>query len=307
MLPFVRFARIGAGTCLCGTPGWYKHGQRSLTLRGACCYGARSDARNITPVSSPAVGILGLGYFFYKFRNSITLEGFRWSHGRRIAAPRESSAAAAVDCDRSTSASRFGRCAGCDFRGRSVKRDFWNVYRATLMGFTCTFLLGRAGEPIRPGADRAKGFAFDSAHVRRVRARTRVRHGRGDRAGGFGACCFSERRTGGTGRTADHEGRALGGRGAAGGPGGDHRVPDLFPVPRRQAGSSRKLQHENWRTGWREKVAVLLEGFSDGLQGIRTWERSGGAASAYSAVHWVGVIIRLLLGGPCLRRRTAER
>ena len=25
------------------------------------------------------VGILGLGYFFYKFRNAITLEGFRWS------------------------------------------------------------------------------------------------------------------------------------------------------------------------------------------------------------------------------------
>ena len=35
---------------------------------------------------------------------------------------------------------------------------------------------------------------------------------------------------------------------------------------------SRKLQHESWRTGWREKIAVLLEGFSDGLQGVRTWE-----------------------------------
>ena len=27
---------------------------------------------------------------------------------------------------------------------------FWNVYKATLMGFTCLFLLGRPGEPIRP-------------------------------------------------------------------------------------------------------------------------------------------------------------
>src|ERR1700751_383250 len=30
------------------------------------------------------------------------------------------------------------------------RTHFWNVYKATLMGFTCLFLLGRPGEPIRP-------------------------------------------------------------------------------------------------------------------------------------------------------------
>ena len=37
---------------------------------------------------------------------------------------------------------RFSRAIG--------ETRFWNVYRATLMGFACTFLLGRAGEPVRP-------------------------------------------------------------------------------------------------------------------------------------------------------------
>ncbi len=37
---------------------------------------------------------------------------------------------------------RFSRALG--------KTHFWNVYSATLMGFAATFLLGRAGEPVRP-------------------------------------------------------------------------------------------------------------------------------------------------------------
>ena len=53
---------------------------------------------------------------------------------------------------------------------------------------------------------------------------------------------------------------------------------------------SRKVRQEKWRTGWREKIAVLLEGFSDGLQGVRTWEDMA-VLLAYTAVHWVGVIV----------------
>ncbi len=51
-----------------------------------------------------------------------------------------------------------------------------------------------------------------------------------------------------------------------------------------------KLQHESWRTGWREKVAVLLEGFSDGLQGIRTWSDLL-VLLAQTAVHWMMVVV----------------
>jgi len=51
-----------------------------------------------------------------------------------------------------------------------------------------------------------------------------------------------------------------------------------------------KLQHKAWRTGWREKIAVLLEGFSDGLQGIRTWSDLG-VLVAYTVVHWLLIIL----------------
>ena len=50
-----------------------------------------------------------------------------------------------------------------------------------------------------------------------------------------------------------------------------------------------KLEQPKWRTGWREKIAVLLEGFSDGLRGVRTWGDLG-ALAGYTAVHWVLVV-----------------
>jgi hypothetical protein len=49
------------------------------------------------------------------------------------------------------------------------------------------------------------------------------------------------------------------------------------------------LQQAKWRTGWREKVAVLLEGFSEGLQGIRTWGDLA-VLSGYTAAHWLLVV-----------------
>ena len=36
-----------------------------------------------------------------------------------------------------------------------------------------------------------------------------------------------------------------------------------------------KMQRSKWHTGWREKLAALLEGFSEGLQGIRSWSDHG--------------------------------
>jgi hypothetical protein len=52
---------------------------------------------------------------------------------------------------------------------------------------------------------------------------------------------------------------------------------------------ARRLQKSSWRHGWRGKIVTLLEGFSEGLQGIRT-----GAdlifLIALTAVHW-GLIV----------------
>jgi hypothetical protein len=46
-----------------------------------------------------------------------------------------------------------------------------------------------------------------------------------------------------------------------------------------------KLKHPSWHEGWRAKIVVLLEGFSEGLQGIRTWGDLG-ALVFYTGVHW---------------------
>jgi hypothetical protein len=53
---------------------------------------------------------------------------------------------------------------------------------------------------------------------------------------------------------------------------------------------AKKLAHPNWRRGWRAKVAALLEGFSDGLRGMRTWGDLS-ALAAYTALHWLLVVL----------------
>ncbi len=52
---------------------------------------------------------------------------------------------------------------------------------------------------------------------------------------------------------------------------------------------AKKLEQPKWRRGWREKIAVLLEGFSDGLRGVRTWSDLG-ALAGYTAAHWLLVV-----------------
>jgi hypothetical protein len=53
---------------------------------------------------------------------------------------------------------------------------------------------------------------------------------------------------------------------------------------------AKKLEHPDWRRGWRAKVAALLEGFSDGLRGVRTWGDLS-ALAAYTALHWLLVVL----------------
>jgi len=53
---------------------------------------------------------------------------------------------------------------------------------------------------------------------------------------------------------------------------------------------ARKLEHEVWRTGWRKRIAALLEGFCEGLQGIRTWADLA-TLSFYTLAHWALVVL----------------
>src|SRR6202050_2485311 len=95
------------------------------------------------------LAVLAVGYLFYKFRNSITLEGFQWGMVAQSLRNARLSllilglvSIYACFALRAVRWMRFSRAIG--------RTSFWHVYSATLMGFTCSFLLGRAGEPIRP-------------------------------------------------------------------------------------------------------------------------------------------------------------
>jgi hypothetical protein len=239
------------------------------------------------------VALGALAFFFYKFRNSITIHGFRWSMvGQSLSEARLDllllATIAIYGCFaiRALRWMRFSHAlAGNSPRGRFAMH-FWNVYSATLMGFSCTFLLGRAGEPIRPVLiGRKESLSIPSMFGVYVLERifdmavTAVLAGM--------ALVLFERRTVAAGAARFvAEARSAG-------------VALLvllvaaisFLIYFRYHGAAwlaRRLQNPKWRTGWREKMAVLLEGFSDGLQGIRTWNDLG-VLVGYTAVHWVGV------------------
>jgi uncharacterized protein (TIRG00374 family) len=259
-----------------------------LTPRKGCCYGAKQMQQQSRRYLLLFVAVAALGYFFYKFRNSITLEGFRWGmvgeslrHANLFLLLLGIVTTYFCFALRALRWMRFSRSFGA--------MRFGNVYPATLMGFTCTFLLGRAGEPVRPVLI-ARKDSLSIPHMFGVYVLERVF----DMASAIvlaGTSLVLFERSGLAGnpdspimRVARSAGFAL--------------LALLvlivgFLVYFRYHGAgwlSRKVRQEKWRTGWREKIAVLLEGFSDGLQGVRTWEDMA-VLLAYTAVHWVGVIV----------------
>jgi uncharacterized membrane protein YbhN (UPF0104 family) len=235
------------------------------------------------------LALLAAAYFIYKFRNAISLRGFQWSmvaeslRGARISLLLLALAAIYVCyAVRAVRWMRFCRALGTT--------HFGNVYSATLMGFTCVFLLGRPAEPIRPvliarkdSLSVAKMFGvyvleriFDVAATAVLAGYALLMFERGGIAG-------AAAENGPLMKVARSTGVAL----LAG-----LVVAVAFLVYFRTHGAgwlARKLEHESWRHGWREKVAVLLKGFSEGLQGIRTWNDLG-ALIAITAAHWVLVI-----------------
>ena len=248
------------------------------------------------------VAVAALGYFFYKFRNSITLEGFHWS------TVWESLRNANLGLLLLALVTIYGCFAIRAIRWNWLSRtfgptNFWATYSATLSGFACTFLLGRAGEPIRPVLIARKNSLsiprmFGVYVLERVFdvAATAV-------MAGSALLLFQRKEIPGLAHLeVMNEARVAGAALIFG-----LIVMVAFLIYFRYHGAewlARRLQKPAWRAGWRGKIVGLLEGFSEGLQGIRT------AADlviliALTAAHWALIVFCYLwishaLGGTLL-------
>lgn len=233
------------------------------------------------------LALLALGLFFYKFRNSITLEGFHWSMvGRSLREARLSlllvSIAAIYVCYvlRALRWIRFSRALG--------PSRFPSVYKSTLIGFTCVFLLGRVGEPIRPVLI-ARRESLSIPGMFGVYILERV----ADMACTAVIAITALLVFRGRGLSLDESGPIL----KVARLGGAALFIALvcivsFLVYFRFHGSqwlAARMRRPEWNSGWRASLALKLEGFSEGLQGIRTWNDLG-VLAGYSAAHWILVI-----------------
>ncbi|HEX5426249.1 MAG TPA: lysylphosphatidylglycerol synthase transmembrane domain-containing protein [Candidatus Acidoferrales bacterium] len=239
------------------------------------------------------IGVLVVVFFAYKFRSSIALQGFHWSAvGGALRHAHVDllllSLAAIYGCFavRALRWIRFSRTLYGTREGRFATH-FWNVYAGTLMGFSCTFLLGRAGEPIRPvliGKKESLPIAsmFGVYVLERIfdMAATAVLAGAAlllwKRSASLGSAAhfLSEARSAGIILLTLLV------------------VAIAFLIYFRFHGSawlSRRLENSKWRSGWRQKAAVLLEGFGNGLQGIRKTSDLT-VLILYTAIHWIGVV-----------------
>lgn len=95
------------------------------------------------------VALVAVVFLLYQSRHAIALEGFHWDI--LLASLREANlrllllSIAAIFAAYAVRALRWNRLS------RKVGApSFWGTYSATLMGFTCLFLFGRLGEPLRP-------------------------------------------------------------------------------------------------------------------------------------------------------------
>src|SRR5271170_91115 len=274
----------------------------ALTLSEACCYGAKSMLRTSRRIFLLLLALVALGGLAYKFRNSITLEGFQWSTvGQSLREARLSFLVLTVVtiyvcfAIRALRWMRFSRTLGVT--------HFGNVYGATLMGFTCTFLLGRAGEPVRPVLI-AKKDGLSIPRMFGVYVLERVFDVAATAVIAGSALLLFERQ----GLvTADDESLLKLTRSA-----GSLLLVGLlaavgFLIYFRYHGAewlARRLQKPSWRSGWRGKIILLLEGFAEGLQGIRTWNDLL-ILSVLTAVHWALIVgcylwIAHALGGKLL-------
>jgi glycosyltransferase 2 family protein len=249
-----------------------------------------------------ALAVAALGYFAYKFRNSITLEGFHWSTvGQSLYQANLGLLLLALVTIYGCFAIRAVRW---NWLSRSFgPATFGATYSATLSGFACTFLLGRAGEPIRPVLIGKKN-SLSIPRMFGVYVLERVFDiGATAVIAGSALLLFQRREIPGEAHLdIMNKARIAGGALILG-----LLVMVSFLIYFRYHGAewlARRLQQSSWRAGWRGKIIALLEGFSEGLQGIRTGAELL-VLVALTAVHWTLIVFCYLwishaLGGKLL-------
>jgi len=226
----------------------------------------------------------------YRFRGAIMLGGFNWQKLgtalKNANAPLLLLAVAAIYVSYGVRSERWVR-----FSRYMGHPTFRNVNSATIMGFTAIFVLGRAGEPVRPlliaRKDRLpvadsfgvyvleRVFDVGATAVLAILALLALpRH----------ALAGSEVNAGRLVHDARLAGWAL-----------FWLLMGLIAVLIYfRLHGARALQ--SWlggfreRGGWRGKIATLIDGFSQGLQAIRSLGDLF-AAVAYTVVHWVVVAL----------------
>jgi len=228
-----------------------------------------------------------LGALLYRFRGAIKLEGFRWEllgeslrHARLLLLLLSIVTIYVCYAIRSLRWMRLSHYLG--------PATFPRVFAPTLEGFAAVFLLGRAGEPVRPLLIARKNRLPISSS--------------------FGIYVFE--RILDTSAMAVIAGSALVMFPIAAQP-GEQAEPFLeaaratgiaifvglfvligFLVYFRLHGAGALASRlESWHShpGWRAHTAALIVGFGEGLQAIRTW-RDLLAAIGYTAVHWFFVL-----------------
>jgi glycosyltransferase 2 family protein len=166
---------------------------------------------------------------------------------------------------------------------------FWEIYKLTLAGFCSVFLLGRAGEPVRPLL-LARKEKLPLADIFGIYVLERLFDAASTAViAGTGLLLFESHAhhaaTAGTLETAAKTTGTLLFAGVLG------AVAVLVYL--RLHGTSlleRRLQGWLAAHGWRASVARIVLGFTRGVQTIRTWSDLA-LAVLYSAAHWFGVLL----------------
>ena len=167
--------------------------------------------------------------------------------------------------------------------------NFWKIYKVTLAGFAAIFLLGRAGEPVRPlllakkqDLPIADTFGiyvleriFDMASVAVIAGAGLILFGMRPHAGDLASELETAAKTTGT--------ILFAGVLAA-------TIALIYLRVHGTALLERRLHATIQAGGWRSSLARIVLGFVRGVQTIRTWKDLI-LATAYSGLHWLVVAL----------------